>query len=82
VGTPAGLVYSLQPPEQRIVEDRLAIYEETEAGAIFSSGMAAIARPRSSSLRAGVAKGQFAEGGTRLNLPAPTARRMPALARA
>ena len=43
-GTPAGLVYSrFNHPNSEIVEDRLAIYEETEAGAIFSSGMAAIA---------------------------------------
>jgi methionine-gamma-lyase len=43
-GTPAGLVYSrFNHPNSEIVEDRLAIYEEAEAGAIFSSGMAAIA---------------------------------------
>jgi methionine-gamma-lyase len=43
-GTPAGLVYSrFNHPNSEIVEDRLAVYEEAEAGAIFSSGMAAIA---------------------------------------
>src|SRR5918993_746452 len=43
-GTPAGLVYSrFNHPNSEIVEDRLAIYEGAEAGAIFSSGMAAIA---------------------------------------
>lgn len=44
VGIPAGLVYSrFNHPNSEIVEDRLAVYEEAEAGAIFSSGMAAIA---------------------------------------
>ena len=43
-GTPAGLVYSrFNHPNSEIVEDRLAVYEDAEAGAIFSSGMAAIA---------------------------------------
>jgi methionine-gamma-lyase len=43
-GQAAGLVYSrFNHPNSEIVEDRLAVYEGTEAGAIFSSGMAAIA---------------------------------------
>ena len=40
----AGLVYSrFNHPNSEIVEDRLAIYEGTEAAILFSSGMAAIA---------------------------------------
>jgi methionine-gamma-lyase len=43
-GATAGLVYSrFNHPNSEIVEDRLAVYEGTEAGAIFSSGMSAIA---------------------------------------
>jgi methionine-gamma-lyase len=43
-GVAPGLVYSrFNHPNSEIVEDRLAVYEETEAAAIFSSGMAAIA---------------------------------------
>jgi methionine-gamma-lyase len=43
-GTPAGLVYSrFNHPNAEIVEDRLAIFEEAEAGLLFSSGMSAIA---------------------------------------
>ncbi|HVL71800.1 MAG TPA: PLP-dependent transferase, partial [Beijerinckiaceae bacterium] len=43
-GVGAGLVYSrFNHPNSEIVEDRLAVYEGTEAGAIFSSGMSAIA---------------------------------------
>ncbi|MFH7346778.1 PLP-dependent transferase, partial [Pseudomonas syringae group genomosp. 7] len=30
-------------PNSEIVEDRLAVYERTESGVLFSSGMAAIA---------------------------------------
>ena len=44
VGTGAGLVYSrFNHPNSEIVEDRLAIYEATEACILFSSGMSAIA---------------------------------------
>jgi methionine-gamma-lyase len=40
----AGLIYSrFNHPNLEIVEDRLAIYENAEAGLVFSSGMAAIA---------------------------------------
>src|SRR5690606_24174252 len=40
----AGLVYSrFNHPNSEIVEDRLAIYEETESCILFSSGMSAIA---------------------------------------
>jgi methionine-gamma-lyase len=40
----SGLVYSrFNHPNSEIVEDRLAVHEGAEAGAIFSSGMAAIA---------------------------------------
>ena len=43
-GQAAGLVYSrFNHPNSEIVEDRLAIFEEAEAGLLFSSGMAAIA---------------------------------------
>ncbi len=43
-GTAAGLVYSrFNHPNSEIVEDRLAIYEGTEACILFSSGMSAIA---------------------------------------
>jgi methionine-gamma-lyase len=43
-GTAAGLVYSrFNHPNSEIVEDRLAVYEGAAAGAIFSSGMSAIA---------------------------------------
>lgn len=43
-GGTSGLVYSrFNHPNSEIVEDRLAIYEETEACILFSSGMSAIA---------------------------------------
>ncbi len=43
-GQAAGLVYSrFNHPNSEIVEDRLAVYEGAEAGAVFSSGMSAIA---------------------------------------
>jgi methionine-gamma-lyase len=43
-GRPAGLVYSrFNQPNSEIVEDRLAVYEGTERGVLFSSGMSAIA---------------------------------------
>jgi methionine-gamma-lyase len=43
-GQAAGLVYSrFNHPNSEIVEERLAIFEEAEAGLLFSSGMAAIA---------------------------------------
>jgi methionine-gamma-lyase len=43
-GSAAGLVYSrFNHPNSEIVEDRLAVYERTEACALFSSGMSAIA---------------------------------------
>lgn len=43
-GTAAGLVYSrFNHPNSEIVEDRLAVYENTEACTLFSSGMSAIA---------------------------------------
>jgi methionine-gamma-lyase len=43
-GTGAGLVYSrFNHPNSEIVEDRLAVYEGTESGVLFSSGMSAIA---------------------------------------
>lgn len=43
-GTGAGLVYSrFNHPNSEIVEDRLAVYEGTEACVLFSSGMSAIA---------------------------------------
>lgn len=43
-GAGAGLVYSrFNHPNSEIVEDRLAVYEETESCILFSSGMSAIA---------------------------------------
>lgn len=43
-GQTAGLVYSrFNHPNSEIVEDRLAVFEQTEACVLFSSGMAAIA---------------------------------------
>ena len=43
-GRGAGLVYSrFNHPNSEIVEDRLAVFERTESGAVFSSGMSAIA---------------------------------------
>ncbi len=43
-GEEAGLVYTrFNHPNSEIVEDRLAIFEGADVGAIFSSGMAAIA---------------------------------------
>lgn len=42
-GSASGLVYSrFNHPNSEIVEDRLAVYERTESGALFSSGMSAI----------------------------------------
>ncbi|MBV8406196.1 MAG: cystathionine gamma-synthase family protein [Alphaproteobacteria bacterium] len=42
-GSEAGLVYSrFNHPNSEIVEDRLAVFEGAEAGALFSSGMSAI----------------------------------------
>src|SRR5258708_7277831 len=42
-----GLVYSrFNHPNSEIVEDRLAIYEEAEVAAIFSSGMSAVTTTR------------------------------------
>ncbi|MES2301772.1 MAG: cystathionine gamma-synthase family protein [Pseudomonadota bacterium] len=42
-GQGRGLVYSrFNHPNSEIVEDRLAVYEGAEAGAVFSSGMSAI----------------------------------------
>ena len=49
-----GLVYSqFNHPNLEIVEDRLAIYENAEAGLVFSSGMAAIATTILSGVRPG-----------------------------
>ena len=43
-GTGAGLVYSrFNHPNSEIVEDRMAVYEQAESCALFSSGMSAIA---------------------------------------
>src|SRR5271168_4679715 len=43
-GTQAGLVYSrFNQPNSEIVEDRLAVYERSDSGVLFSSGMSAIA---------------------------------------
>jgi methionine-gamma-lyase len=51
---PPGLVYSrFNHPNLEIVEDRLAIYEGTEAGLVFSSGMSAIATAMLTCVRPG-----------------------------
>jgi methionine-gamma-lyase len=43
VGQSSGLVYSrFNNPNLEVLEDRLALWEESEAAAVFSSGMAAI----------------------------------------
>ena len=43
-GEAAGIIYSrFNHPNSEIVEDRLAVFEEAEAGLVFSSGMSAIA---------------------------------------
>ncbi|MFC7396645.1 cystathionine gamma-synthase family protein [Chelatococcus sp. GCM10030263] len=53
-GTEAGLVYSrFNHPNSEIVEDRLAVFEGAEIGAIFSSGMAAIATTFLATMRPG-----------------------------
>jgi methionine-gamma-lyase len=53
-GTEAGLVYSrFNHPNSEIVEDRLAVFEGAETGAIFSSGMAAIATTFLATMRPG-----------------------------
>jgi methionine-gamma-lyase len=53
-GMAAGLVYSrFNHPNSEIVEDRLSVYERTESGALFSSGMAAIATTILAFARAG-----------------------------
>ncbi len=54
-GRPMGLIYSrLNNPNLEILEDRLNLWDEAEASAVFSSGMAAI----STSILALVAPGQ------------------------
>ena len=53
-GTAGGLVYSrFNNPNLEVLEDRLALWDEAEAGAVFSSGMAAIATTFLAYLRAG-----------------------------
>jgi methionine-gamma-lyase len=53
-GAEAGLVYSrFNHPNSEIVEDRLAVFEGAEMGAIFSSGMAAIATTFLATMRPG-----------------------------
>src|SRR5258708_3617080 len=43
VGQTSGLVYSrFNNPNLEVLEDRLALWEDAEAGLVFSSGMAAI----------------------------------------
>ena len=43
VGQPAGLVYSrFNNPNLEVLEDRLALWEQAETAAVFSSGMSAI----------------------------------------
>ncbi len=50
----AGLIYSrLNNPDLEILEDRLCLWDEAEAGAVFQSGMAAIATSLLAYLRPG-----------------------------
>ena len=66
-GTAAGLVYSrFNHPNSEIVEDRLAVYERTEACVLFASGMAAITTSLMANLRPGdvVLHSQPLYGGT------------------
>jgi methionine-gamma-lyase len=54
VGTAGGLVYSrFNNPNLEVLEDRLALWDEAEAAAVFSSGMSAIATTFLAYLRAG-----------------------------
>src|ERR1700748_1882359 len=51
-GEEAGLVYSrFNNPNFEILEDRLAVWDEAERGAAFSSGMAAVATALAAVLR-------------------------------
>jgi methionine-gamma-lyase len=53
-GEKAGLVYSrFNNPNFEILEDRLAVWDEAERGAVFASGMAAIATTALTFLRPG-----------------------------
>ena len=53
-GAVGGLVYSrFNNPNLEVLEDRLALWDEAEAGAVFSSGMAAIATTFLAYLKAG-----------------------------
>jgi methionine-gamma-lyase len=53
-GKAGGLVYSrFNNPNLEVLEDRLALWDEAEAAAVFSSGMAAIATTFLAYLRAG-----------------------------
>ena len=66
-GTAAGLVYSrFNHPNSEIVEDRMAVYEQTESCALFSSGMSAIATTLMAFVRPGdsVLHSQPLYGGT------------------
>ncbi|MBN8829697.1 MAG: cystathionine gamma-synthase family protein [Sphingomonadales bacterium] len=66
-GQETGLVYSrFNHPNSEIVEDRLAVYERTEACALFASGMAAITTSMMAYLRPGnvVLHSQPLYGGT------------------
>jgi methionine-gamma-lyase len=70
-GDEAGLVYSrFNHPNNEIVEDRLAIFEETETGIIFSSGMSAIATTLLAYIRPGdvIVHSQPLYGGTEVLL--------------
>ncbi|MFB9950075.1 cystathionine gamma-synthase family protein [Rhizobium puerariae] len=66
-GTGAGLVYSrFNHPNSEIVEDRMAVFEQTESCALFSSGMSAIATTLMAFVRPGdaVLHSQPLYGGT------------------
>ncbi|WP_117195990.1 cystathionine gamma-synthase family protein [Rhizobium terrae] len=66
-GTGAGLVYSrFNHPNSEIVEDRMAVFEQTETCALFSSGMSAIATTLMAFVRPGdsVLHSQPLYGGT------------------
>jgi len=52
VGEEAGLVYSrFNNPNFEILEDRLAVWDEAERGAVFASGMVSATRCRPSAFR-------------------------------
>src|SRR5207244_11197357 len=73
-GEAAGLVYSrFNHPNSEIVEDRLKIFEDAEAGLLFSSGMSAISTTILAYLRPGdvILHSQPLYGGTETLITRP-----------